>query len=121
MKNRITLIIAVPLLLFSACKKKDAAVEPSGNSFNGPVYSDNYTAIASWDNRSQWNLANVHDPSVVKDGEYYYMYQTNASYGNAHDNNGTARGLYMYRRSKDLVNWEFRGFAFASPPAWIKD
>jgi arabinan endo-1,5-alpha-L-arabinosidase len=120
MKKYGLLVIAFPLLL-AACKKKDTAAAPPDNGFNGPTYSDNYTAVASWDNRSQWNLANVHDPTVVKDGQYYYMYQTNASYGNAHDNNGTARGLYMYRRSKDLVNWEYRGFAFASPPAWIKD
>lgn len=121
MKKLPVLVIVYCLLLQSACKKNNPAPPEPDNNFKGPTYSDNYTAIASWDSRAQWNLANVHDPTVVKDGEYYYMYQTNASYGNAHDNNGTARGLYMYRRSKDLVNWEFRGFAFPSAPAWVKD
>ena len=85
--------------------------------FDGPKYADNYTSIASWSTRSQWNLANVHDPSVEKSGEYYYMYQTDASYGNAHD----GHGHFPYRRSKDLITWEFMGTAMAQAPAWIKD
>lgn len=114
--------------LVLGCKKKDKIIDPVVEpvvpvtpTFQGPVYADNYTTLSSWENRSSWNLANVHDPSVVKDGDYYYMYQTNASYGNAHDLYGVARGLYMCRRSKDLVNWEFRDFAFSTPPAWVKD
>ncbi|WP_348798103.1 arabinan endo-1,5-alpha-L-arabinosidase [Flavobacterium adhaerens] len=86
-------------------------------TFDGPTYADNYTSISSWSNRSKWNLANVHDPSVTKCGEYYYMYQTDASYGNAHD----GHGHYPYRRSKDLVNWEYMGSAMATVPAWVKD
>lgn len=53
--------------------------------YKGPQYPDEYSGISSWENRNQWNLANVHDPSVVKAADgYYYMYQTDASYGNAH-------------------------------------
>ncbi len=85
--------------------------------FKGPTYSDNYTSIASWTSRSLWNLANVHDPSVEKSGDYYYMYQTDASYGNAHD----GHGHFFYRRSKDLVNWEFMGSTMTNAPAWVKD
>ena len=45
-----------------------------------PTYNDNYTSVAAWTQRSKWNLANVHDPSVVKAADgYYYMYQTDAS------------------------------------------
>ncbi|WP_029271453.1 arabinan endo-1,5-alpha-L-arabinosidase [Flavobacterium sp. KJJ] len=86
-------------------------------AFPGPTYADNYTSISSWGNRSQWNLANVHDPSVEKSGEYYYMYQTDASYGNAHEGNGH----FFYRRSKDLINWEFMGSSMTQAPAWVKD
>lgn len=95
----------------------DCGYEAPGETFNGPTYPDNYTPIASWNNRSQWNLANVHDPTVVKDGEYYYMYQTDASYGNAHD----GHGHFHHRRSKDLVNWEYRGSTMVTAPAWVKD
>ncbi|MFH5831596.1 arabinan endo-1,5-alpha-L-arabinosidase [Halalkalibaculum sp. DA384] len=85
--------------------------------FEGPAYPDDYTSVSSWDDRSKWNLANVHDPTVIKDGDYFYMYQTNASYGNVHK----GHGYYPYRRSKDLVNWEFSGTVFPDAPSWVKD
>ncbi|MFG6685188.1 arabinan endo-1,5-alpha-L-arabinosidase [Mariniflexile sp. HNIBRBA6329] len=86
-------------------------------AFNGPTYPDNYTPIGSWNSRSQWNLANVHDPTVEKSGDYYYMYQTDASYGNAHE----GHGHFHHRRSKDLINWEYLGSSMTSAPAWVKD
>lgn len=84
--------------------------------YEAPDYADNYTAIASWNQRASWNLANVHDPSVVlaEDG-YYYMYQTDASYGNAHE----AGGHFHARRSKDLVNWEYLGGTMQELPSWV--
>lgn len=91
--------------------------EETPDDFDGPTYADDYTNIASWNQRDEWNLANVHDPTIEKDGEYFYMYQTDASYGNAHEGNGH----YPYRRSKDLVNWEFMGTVFPEAPHWVKD
>lgn len=83
-----------------------------------PDYEDDYTPIAGWDKRNEWNLANVHDPSVVlADDGYYYMYQTDASYGNAHD----GHGHFHCRRSKDLVNWEYMGATMQEAPAWVKE
>ncbi len=121
MKFLLFTVTAGLMALAIGCKKADSPVVPPVipvvNPFAGPTYPDNYTAIASWASRSQWNLANVHDPTVEKSGDYYYMYSTDASYGNAHNGNGH----YPYRRSKDLVNWEFLGMAFAGAPAWIKD
>lgn len=120
------LLISLIVLAFTACdssstgSEEDITEEPfTGlfDDFDGPVYSDNYTSVASWQDRSRWNLANVHDPTVVKDGDYFYMYQTNASYGNAHK----AGGEYPVRRSSDLVNWEFMGSVFDSAPSWVKD
>lgn len=125
------MISALLLVNFTACKKSvgddngggtgtDTTVvvpPPVTETFAGPTYSDNYTSIASWGMRSQWNLANVHDPTVEKCGDYYYMYQTDASYGNVHDGSGH----FFYRRSKDLVNWDFIGPVMTSAPAWVKD
>lgn len=52
------------------------------------------------------------------DDGYYYMYQTDASYGNAHSGNGH----FHARRSKDLVNWEYLGATMSeTPPTWIKE
>lgn len=129
----IKMLIVFPLvfgvLVFTGCSKDE---DPTENkieeeeeeekkfvveTFNGPTYADNYTPISSWANRWQWNLANVHDPTVEKSGDYYYMYQTDASYGNAHD----GHGHFPYRRSEDLINWDYMGAAFSGTPAWIKD
>jgi len=121
MKARYFVVSACLLIALVGCKKEDvtptAPVTPPVATFSGPTYADNYTSIAAWSNRSQWNLANVHDPTVEKCGDYYYMYQTDASYGNAHE----GYGHFFYRRSKDLVNWEFMGAAMTAAPAWVKD
>ena len=50
---------------------------------------------------------------LAEDG-YYYMYQTDASYGNAHE----GHGHFHCRRSKDLVNWEYLGATMEEAPAW---
>ena len=85
-------------------------------NYVAPAYEDNYTSIADWTDRSRWNLSNVHDPSVVlaEDG-YYYMYQTDASYGNAH----MAGGHFHGRRSQNLVDWEYLGGTMQSLPDWV--
>ena len=84
--------------------------------YQAPTYADNYSSISGWDKRNQWNLSNVHDPTVVlaEDG-YYYMYQTDASYGNVH----IAGGHFHGRRSKDLVNWEYLGGTMKELPTWV--
>ncbi len=84
--------------------------------YRGPSYPDYYVDLAGWGSRSQWNLANVHDPSVVKAADgYYYMYQTDASYGNAH----TEGGHFHARRSLDLINWEYLGGTMPALPEWV--
>lgn len=85
-------------------------------NYQGPAYEDYYVDLSSWANRDKWNLANVHDPTVVKASDgYFYMYQTDASYGNAHE----AGGHFHGRRSKDLVNWEYLGGTMQSVPEWV--
>ncbi len=88
--------------------------------YSPPTYWDDYSqqGISSWTSRASWNLANIHDPTVARFGDYFYMYQTDASYGNV----TSGRGHYLGRRSKDLVNWSIVGFPMAqTPPTWIKD
>lgn len=86
------------------------------DAWSAPAYADHYGNIAGWDQRSKWNLANIHDPSVAKGADgYFYMYQTDASYGNAHD----GYGHFHCRRSKDLVNWEYLGATMPSLPDWV--
>ncbi|MDE6741124.1 MAG: family 43 glycosylhydrolase, partial [Muribaculaceae bacterium] len=86
------------------------------DAWGAPSYADYYRNIAGWDQRHNWNLANVHDPSVVKASDgYFYMYQTDASFGNAHD----GHGHFHCRRSKDLVNWEYLGATMPTLPEWV--
>ena len=95
---------------------ENQSIDEQLENYVAPTYVDNYVDIAGWEQRDKWNLANVHDPTVVlaEDG-YYYMYQTDASYGNVH----TAGGHFHSRRSKDLVNWEYLGGVMQSLPDWV--
>lgn len=94
----------------------DSSQEDELANYQAPVYPDDYRSVSGWEQREQWNLANVHDPSVVKaDDGYYYMYQTDASYGNVHK----GHGHFHCRRSKDLVNWEYMEAAMQDVPAWV--
>ena len=101
----------------------DQTAEELAN-YKCPTYDDNYTSLAAWTQRSKWNLANMHDPTVVKASDgYYYMYQTDASYGNAHQKdirNSNKHGHFFCRRSKNLVDWEFVGATMVGLPSWVK-
>ena len=91
--------------------------------YKSPTYNDYYLSVAGWEQRSQWNLANIHDPSVMlaEDG-YYYMYCTDAGYGNPHhlDVKDDKHGHFQCRRSKDLVNWEYMGATMYGLPSWVQ-
>lgn len=92
-------------------------------TYKAPTYPDYYILIGSWSQRSKWNLSNLHDPSVVKAADgYYYMYQTDAGYGNPHNEDvvGGKYGHFYCRRSKNLVDWEFMGATMRGLPAWVK-
>ena len=100
---------------FTATTEAQGLEEQLAN-YVAPAYVDNYVDIADWSKRAQWNLSNVHDPTVVlADDGYYYMYQTDASYGNAH----TAGGHFHGRRSKNLVDWEYLGGTMQNLPDWV--
>ena len=94
-----------------------APVDPLA-TYEAPAYPDDYRLMADWNQRNKWNLANVHDPTVMKaDDGYFYMYQTDASFGNAHLHGGH----FHARRSRDLVNWEYMGGTMSNAPTWVKD
>ena len=89
-----------------------------------PTYSDDYRSIAGWNNRGNWQLANVHDPTVMKAADgYYYMSQTDAGFGNPQ----SGKGHFYVRRSKDLIKWEPVGGQHnsmvlpESGPVWLLD
>lgn len=119
-KYLLILFISITALSFVGCNDDDVGPkeEPDTDTiFTIPTYADDYSSISSWTNRNKWNLANVHDPSVAYYNGYYYMYGTDASYGNAHVGHGHFQG----KRSTDLVNWEWVGGPFYEAPSWVAD
>src|SRR5215210_8451764 len=57
----------------------------------------------------------VHDPSMIKQGQTYYVFSTGAPNGSINDGN------IQIRASSDLINWRFLGTVFQQTPAWITD
>lgn len=72
--------------------------------------SDTYPALAPFSKWQLWGPYNTHDPSIVKDGEYFYCYSTDAAYGV-----DAPLGIPI-KRSKDLVDWQMRGWALKALP-----
>ena len=83
-----------------------------------PTFRDDYRSIAGWEYKDQWNLANVHDPSIAYYNGYYYMFNTDASFGNAHEG-GKNHSHFPGKRSKDLVNWSYVPGPFTNAPTWV--
>ncbi len=123
MRLKYLLILSISIIALSFVGCKDNDFEPKKDepdtvtNFTIPTYADDYSSISSWANRNKWNLANVHDPSVAYYNGYYYMYGTDASYGNAAEGHGHFQG----KRSTDLVNWEWVGGPFYEAPSWVAD
>lgn len=61
-----------------------------------------------WQTPLSGDVRQVHDPSIIKDGDTYYLFSTRA-------------GIAI-RCSKDLINWRLCGDVFAHLPEWaVKD
>lgn len=132
-KTILSLFTTLALFSFSSCGEDEPEGIKTGGqkqevditdekdepySFSIPTYQDDYSSIASWASKDKWNLANVHDPSVAYYDGYYYMYGTDASYGNEHDK--ATRGKHFQgKRSKDLVNWEWVPGPLNDAPSWV--
>ena len=66
-------------------------------NYSPPAYFDTYYEYVN--TPENWAHYNVHDPTINKENEWFYMYSTDASYGNLHHTGA------LKRRSKDLINW----------------
>lgn len=129
MKSKLIYILSLIVIVAYACNDDISDPVPNTNTrpelvevpYAIPTYSDDYTStgdnISSWSSRGQWNLANVHDPSVAYYDGVYYMYGTDASYGNVHEGHSHFQG----KRSLDLVNWEWVDGPFYEAPSWVAD
>lgn len=93
-------------------------------------WGDDYRSVSGLNHYKQWGTYNVHDPACKQFGDYYYMYSTDAIFGENRESRkkageeGVPLGNIQVRRSKDLVNWEFVGWAFSEIPReaveWVR-
>ncbi len=57
-------------------------------------------------------ISPAHDPSILKDGDRYYLFTT----GHA----GEAAGLLPLRTSRDLRTWDLHGGSYTALPDWVR-
>lgn len=103
------------LFVFSSCNNKTPFIPISSPN----PWKDDYSEISKIKDYKQWGTYNVHDPAGKKFGEYYYIYSTDAIFGENRKEMKESEilvGNIQIRRSKDLVNWEFVGWAFNEIP-----
>jgi arabinan endo-1,5-alpha-L-arabinosidase len=81
---------------------------------DGPIdfnfFQDQYGQISSPNQTKNWAHYNVHDPAYLVDEKFTYCYNTDVAFGT-----DIQPGIQI-RRSINLVEWEFVGWAFGSIP-----
>jgi len=105
MRKKMLLLAAIGSLMI-ACDKSEIA-----DVFNILDITDTYPQLYDFSHFLEWGPYNLHDPSVIFTGDYYYCYSTDVAYGQA-----IQRSSIMVRRSKDLVEWEYIGWAYNGLP-----
>ena len=111
MKNKTLLLLAI---LITACSQAPFVPKEVSNP-----WFDDYSEISNIQNYKKWGTYNVHDPAGIKEGEYFYLFSTDAIYAHQPQEalkHNIPEGNIQIRRSKDLVNWEFVGWVFSEIP-----
>ncbi len=107
-----TLLLALFLLI--GCQKNNQVSLDDNIVFPNEPYSlDDHPLIKdqyafydiSGTQPKYWGSANVHDPVMIKEGDYYYIFSTDAQYGITNE-----KGIHI-RKTKDLINYEYVGTA----------
>ncbi|MDR2418398.1 MAG: arabinan endo-1,5-alpha-L-arabinosidase [Treponema sp.] len=98
LSGRLALGVTALVQALVSCAGKEQALPYSGFRPLGD--------LTITENPSLWGELNTHDPAIIKDNDYYYVFSTDASLGNLHP-----LGVQI-RRSRDLITWEYRGAAF---------
>ncbi|WP_407669710.1 arabinan endo-1,5-alpha-L-arabinosidase [Paenibacillus kobensis] len=99
------LLMGLPLL---GCSAQD---EPKFVYPDKPVQYPMYDK-STLNNEADWHINNAHDPSIIKaeDGTYYAV-STDVRVGSP------PKPGIMVRKSKDLIAWDWVGYAFNGIPA----
>lgn len=118
LKTLYSLINLLLLVAIFSCSKDDKEKGPAPNEpkpFDINDITDTYPHLASPSTYPKWGPYNVHDPSIIKEGEYFYCYNTDVAFGT------TIRPGIQIRKSKDLIEWEFVGWVFDQLPQMGSD
>ena len=110
------IFMAATALVVSGCQKERMPLQPSDHP---NPWIDNYESLSSMADYQSWGTYNVHDPSCRKVGDTFYMYSTDAIYKENREEAvkaGVPLGYIQVRKSTDLVNWKFVGWAFPEIP-----
>lgn len=114
----VAITLSLAALLQISCSKSRGTNNNGGGtdsvtppSFDINSIHDTYADVSSFNDYQLWGSYNVHDPSVKKFGDTYYCYSTDVGYGI------TVPAGIQVRKSKDLVQWTFVGWAFNGLPA----
>ena len=119
MKTIFNILILGYCVFLVACSPKPFQLKPNSNP-----WIDDYSGISEMKDYKQWSTYNVHDPSCLLIGDTYYMYSTDAIYKEdsvSIKEGNLPFGYIQVRKSKDLVNWEFSGWAFSEIPQEAKN
>ncbi|MCQ2249648.1 MAG: arabinan endo-1,5-alpha-L-arabinosidase [Bacteroidales bacterium] len=118
--NLLISALAVSALAVQSCQKQPYQIMDSPNP-----WADEYAEYGTIDKMEHWGPYNVHDPYIRKFGDTYYAYSTDAIWWAPADTAASAsnmpkEGKLHMRKSKNLIDWEFMGWAFDSIPsqAW---
>lgn len=122
--NKLLLIFEALILVLcvSSCTGKRYGITRVANP-----WPDDYSAVSDMTEWQKWGTYNVHDPAVIRVGDTYYMYSTDAIYRENHRKareSGVPLGYIQMRSSRDLVHWDFLGWALAEIPSeaveWVR-
>lgn len=131
----IPILLILVLALVYACKDSatNTGTDPDTGGENNPPENntgkdsldpgirDDYSDILHISNFGKWGSYNVHDPTLIKSGDFYYMYSTDVYYGGAGVDSDDPRldPKIPIRRSKDLVHWNPIGHVYGEMPSEI--
>lgn len=112
-------LLAVLLLWLALPLSATRFPTPKPNPWN-----DDYMAVSGMQHYKSWGTYNVHDPAVLKVGDTYYMYSTDAIFRERRREaieNNVPIGYIQMRSSKNLVDWKFEGWALNEIPQVAKE
>jgi arabinan endo-1,5-alpha-L-arabinosidase len=109
-------VLILMIITFSAtCKKHDPVPVKTTLDEYDPLISDSYSDFADISLSYYWGSYNLHDPTIIREGNQYYIFSTDVMYG------PLVRSGIMYRKSTDLVHWNFLGWVFNGVPSAAKE